>query len=69
MNALEQALTPGPYVLGERFSAADVALGAVVTFALFNKRIPERPRFAAYNARIGARPACQAAAKATWPNA
>ena len=69
MNALEQALTPGPYVLGERFSAADVALGAVVSFALFQKRMPERPRFAAYNARIGARPACQAAAKATWPNA
>ena len=69
MNALEAALTPGPYVLGERFSAADVALGAVVTFALFRKAIPERPRFADYNARIGARPACRAAAKATWPNA
>jgi glutathione S-transferase len=41
MNALEHALTPGPYVLGERFSAADVALGAVVSFALFNKRMPE----------------------------
>jgi glutathione S-transferase len=55
-------------VLGERFSAADVALGAVVSFALFNKRMLERPRFAAYNARLGARAASQAAAKATWPN-
>src|SRR5262245_46420858 len=67
MNALESALTPGPHVLGERFSAADVALGAVVSFALFNKRIPERPVFGAYQRRNAARPAFQAAAKATWP--
>jgi glutathione S-transferase len=67
MNALESAVTPGPYILGERFSAADVALGAIVAFALINKRMPERPKFVAYHERLGGRAAYVAAANATWP--
>src|SRR5262245_48608342 len=67
LSSLERALTPGPYILGERFSAADVALGAVVAFGLFNKLMPARPAVAAFHQRITARPAQQAAAKATWP--
>jgi glutathione S-transferase len=49
MSAAEQALTPGPYLLGERFTAADVAYGAVLSVAIFNKRVPERAVFKAYN--------------------
>ncbi|MBX5461853.1 MAG: glutathione S-transferase, partial [Steroidobacteraceae bacterium] len=30
LNALETAIKPGPYVLGERFSAADVYVGSVM---------------------------------------
>lgn len=67
LETLEQALAPGPWLLGERFSAADVALGGIFAIAYFNKRIPERPAFAAYNARIGERPAFQRAAARTWP--
>jgi glutathione S-transferase len=67
LAATEHALTPGPNVLGERFSAADVALGSVLSFGLFNKSIPARPLLVAYNQRNAARPAYQAAAKATWP--
>ena len=63
LGALEGALTPGPYILGQRFSAVDVMLGGLLSIALFNKRVPERPVFTAYNARISARPAYQAALK------
>jgi glutathione S-transferase len=65
--ALEQGLTPGPWLLGERFSMADVALGGLFAIAYFNTRIPDRPVFAAYNERLNARPAYQRAAARTWP--
>jgi glutathione S-transferase len=67
MDVIEAALTPGPYLLGERFTAADVAFGAVFTVAMFNKRLPERPAFTAYNERLTARPACQRAMAENWP--
>jgi glutathione S-transferase len=64
---LEDALTPGPYLLGENFSAADVALGGIFTMAMFNKKVPERPAFVAYNDRIGDRPAAKRSGEITWP--
>jgi glutathione S-transferase len=67
MDVIERALAPGPYLLGERFTAADVAFGAVFTVAMFNKRLPERPAFVAYNDRLSARPACQRAQTENWP--
>ncbi|HUO87624.1 MAG TPA: glutathione S-transferase family protein [Rhizomicrobium sp.] len=66
-DTLEAALTPGPWLLGDRFSAADVALGGLFGIAWFNKKVPERPAFAAYFDRINARPAYQRAANRTWP--
>ena len=30
VNTLEKALTPGPFVLGDRFSAVDVYLGSAI---------------------------------------
>ena len=35
MLVISKALSPGPYILGERFSAADVLYGT--TFAMFGK--------------------------------
>jgi glutathione S-transferase len=67
LDTLEQALTPGPWLFGARFSAADVALGGIFAIAYFNKRIPTRPAFDAYNARINERPAFKRAAERTWP--
>jgi glutathione S-transferase len=67
LDVLEAALTPGPWLLGERFSAADVTLGGIFAIAHFNKRFADRPAFAAYNARIGERPAYKRAAERTWP--
>jgi len=57
MAAIIKALSPGPYLLGERFSAADVLYGA--TFALFaqNPVMPKSTIIDDYVRRIVARPA------------
>ncbi len=67
LSVLEAGLSPGPFLLGERFSAADIALGGLFTIAMFNERIPGRPVFAAYNAALWDRPAFKRAAGRTWP--
>jgi glutathione S-transferase len=51
------ALRPGPYLLGEQFTAADVLLGSTIRWGTMFKLIPDRPEFAGYTARIAARPA------------
>jgi glutathione S-transferase len=57
MPAVIKALTPGPYLLGERFSAADVLYGT--TFAMFAKSpvMPQSAVIDEYARRIAARPA------------
>jgi glutathione S-transferase len=67
LNALETALSPGPWLLGDQFSAADVTIGAVLSVAMFNGRVPDRPVLEAYNARLSERPAYKRAAEANWP--
>jgi glutathione S-transferase len=57
MNGIEKAITPGPYVLGDRFSAADVYLGSQIGWGLMTKSIEARPAFIEYEARLGKRPA------------
>jgi glutathione S-transferase len=57
LNALETALTPGPFILGERFSAADVYVGAQVQWGFMVKALEPRPKFQEYIERIAARPA------------
>jgi glutathione S-transferase len=59
VNTLEQAITPGPFVLGERFSAADVYLGSAIGWGLMTKALEPRPAFGAYLGRLSARPAYQ----------
>jgi glutathione S-transferase len=59
MAAIEKAVTPGPFVLGERFSAADVYLGAQVSWGLMMKSIEPRPALQSYAERCTARPAYQ----------
>ncbi len=57
-DTLERLLSDGrDYILGEKFSAADVYLGAQIAWGLRFGTLPERPGFAAYAARILARPA------------
>lgn len=67
LATLRQALTPGPYLLGEAFSAADVMLGSLLSIALRQNRIPDPPaELLAYVARLGERPAFRRAAEASW---
>jgi len=57
VNTLEQAITPGPFVLGERFSAADVYLGSAIGWGLMMKALEPRPAFGGYLGQLSARPA------------
>jgi len=59
LNTLEYALAPGPYVLGEQFSAADVYVGSVIGWGLMSGSLEPRPLFREYNQRLAARPAMQ----------
>ncbi len=63
MNVLAAAVTKGPWLMGEQFTAADVVIGANIRWGMIFKMIPERPEFADYAARIAARPAAQRAEK------
>jgi glutathione S-transferase len=61
MNALELALKPGPFILGERFSAADVYLGSQIAWGMRTKAVEPREIFAKYVARLFERPAAKRA--------
>jgi glutathione S-transferase len=65
--AMEQALTPGPYLLTDWFTAADVIFGGMLSFGMFNKKLPERAIFSDYYRRLNARDAWKRAADRTWP--
>ena len=57
VNALLLAVGTGPYILGERFSAADVVLGGAIRWLTKFKLLPDKPEFVSYVARITSRPA------------
>ena len=61
LNALAEQLRRGPFMLGERFSAADVLWGTGLGWTMMFKVVPERPEFFEYAARVKARPAYQRA--------
>ena len=61
MDVVAKAVEPGPWLMGEQFTAADVVIGAQIRFGTMFKMLPERPEFTAYAARIAARPAAQRA--------
>jgi len=64
LDVLRQGLEQGPWILGERFSAADVLLGTSCQFLLQFKAIPGDARLEAYVERCHARPAYLRAAAA-----
>jgi glutathione S-transferase len=57
LAALEKAVAPGPFILGERFSAADVYVGSQIGWGMRTGGIEPRPAFREYMARIAERPA------------
>lgn len=56
-DVIEAGVAKGPWLLGDTFSAADVALGSDLHFALAFKMFEPRPAFTAYVERCHARPA------------
>ncbi len=62
IEALDQALQKGPWLLGDQFTAADVLIGCDLHFAVDVFKIFEKkPSFEAYIARCLARPAIRRA--------
>ncbi len=57
LATLTGQLAPGPWMLGDRFSAADVLWGTALRWTTMFKLVPESPLFAEYIARVAARPA------------
>jgi glutathione S-transferase len=61
LSTLRTAVARGPWILGERFSAADVLLGMSCSFMRQFKMIADEPELFAYADRCAARPAFQRA--------
>lgn len=61
VDAITTALTPGPWILGERFSMADVIVGSTLGFLVRFQMVDARPPISAHQAALLARPAIQAA--------
>lgn len=61
-DVLDKAVEKGPWLLGDDFSAADVAIGSGLNYAVrLFKMVPTRPSFERYIDRCAARPAFQRA--------
>ena len=63
LKTLTDQLGKGPYLLGDRFTAADVLWGSALRWTTMFKLVPETPVVAAYIARVTSRPAVARAAK------
>ena len=61
MNVLAKAVEPGPYLMGEQFTAADVVVGSTLRWGMMFSLLPTRPEFIAYVGRLERRPALQRA--------
>jgi len=56
-DTLEKALTPGPFLLGSRFSAVDVYMASSLNWAKMTKVLEPKPIFQEYVSRCFDRPA------------
>jgi len=61
MDVLSKAVTPGPYLMSDQFTAADVVIGANLRWGMLFKLIPERKELLDYVARVVDRPAAKRA--------
>jgi glutathione S-transferase len=57
VNTLEYAVSQSEYIAGDRFTAADVYVGAQIGWGMMFGTLEKRPAFEAYWNRISARPA------------
>lgn len=61
IDTLEAAVAAGPWLAGDRFSAADVYTGAQIGWGMMFGSVPKRPAFEEYWGRLSERPAYQRA--------
>lgn len=61
MDLLRDQLAKGPYMLGDRFTVADVLWGTALSWTLQFGIVPEYPEFKDYAARMSERPAFERA--------
>lgn len=59
IDLLEETLKTGPYLLGERFTAADLLWGIALRWTTMFGLVEARPAFQAYMDRIGSRASIQ----------
>ena len=57
MDVIEKAVSSGPYIAGDSFTAADVYCGSHIGWGLQFQSIDPRPALADYWARLAERPA------------
>jgi glutathione S-transferase len=57
MDTLEHTLSNGEYLVGDRFTAADLYVGAQIGWGIMFRTLEKRPAFVDYTARLSARPA------------
>src|SRR3982750_4375995 len=63
LKTLTDQLAKGPFLLGDRFTAADVLWGTALRWTTMFKLVPESPGIGGYIARVTARPAFERAAR------
>lgn len=63
LDTLETAVTGTPYIAGERFTAADVYVGAHITWGMQFGTVPKRESFERYSERVTDREAYRRAAE------
>lgn len=61
LAAIDSAITPGPFVLGDAFSMADVVFGGTLRYMVQFKMLAPSAAVSAYVARLDERPAYQRA--------
>ncbi|NML44418.1 glutathione S-transferase family protein [Ramlibacter sp. G-1-2-2] len=61
LQAMESAVTGREFLLGDRFSMADVIFGGTLRYMLRFNMLEPKPAFVAYSERLAARPALQRA--------
>jgi glutathione S-transferase len=59
LGALEAQLSKGPYLLGERMTAADVLWGIALSWTMMFGIVPKKDVFVRYSERMTSRPAFQ----------
>ncbi|PIE19813.1 MAG: glutathione S-transferase [Proteobacteria bacterium] len=61
LDTISAAIGAGPWLLGERFTMADLVFGGTVQYMTMFGMLDKRPEYLAYAERLAARPAAQRA--------